>query len=131
MTEHEGMRLSELQRIAAEQVIQKTKPSVTPGGPQFNQLLSKQLEGKSDAVTFSTHALQRLQKRNISLDTDQIGRLNDAVEKLTSKGAKESLVLMDDMAFIVGVKHKTVITAMESGSMRGNIITNIDSAIIT
>jgi len=39
-------------------------------------------------------------------------------------------VLLRDMAFIVSVKNKTVITAMDGENMKSNVFTNIDSAVI-
>ena len=44
------------------------------------------------------------------------------------KGMKESLVLVDDLAFIVNVKNKTVVTAVNDKEER--IFTNIDGAVI-
>ena len=44
------------------------------------------------------------------------------------KGIGESLVLVDDLAFIVNVKNNTVITAMDDSSE--GIFTNIDGAVI-
>ena len=42
----------------------------------------------------------------------------------------ESLVLVDDLAFIVNVPNRTVITAMEQGETNSNVFTNIDGAVI-
>ena len=46
------------------------------------------------------------------------------------KGINESLVLVDDMAFIVNIKNNTVITAMDKNSSDENVFTNIDGAVI-
>lgn len=89
------------------------------------------LDGKLTKLQFSQHAQQRLQSRNIKLSVEQIGKLNDAVEKAAAKGAKETLVLMENkLAFLVGVKNKTVITAVDGASIKENVFTNIDSAVI-
>jgi len=94
---------------------------------QFGQILEREL---SD-VKFSQHAIQRLQSRNITIDQAGLAKLNGAVNKAAQKGAKESLVLMDNnLALVVSVKNKTVITAMDGASMKNNLFTNIDSAII-
>ncbi|MBP2640102.1 MAG: flagellar operon protein [Firmicutes bacterium] len=94
---------------------------------QFSQILEREL---SD-VKFSQHAIQRLQSRNIMIDQAGMARLNGAVDKAAQKGAKESLVLMNnDLALVVSIKNKTVITAMDGASMKNNLFTNIDSAII-
>ena len=89
------------------------------------------LQGQMQELHFSQHAQQRLQSRNIKLSVEQIGKLNDAVEKAAAKGAKETLVLMENkLAFLVGVKNKTVITAVDGASIKENVFTNIDSAVI-
>ena len=58
-------------------------------------------------------------------------------EKLTilsniaeEKGIKESLVLVDNLAFIVNVPSSTVVTAMDQTETRQNTFTNIDGAVI-
>jgi flagellar operon protein len=105
---------------------QIAKPGTT-NIPSFNSLLEQELTG----VKFSQHAQQRLQSRNIKLNQAELTKLNDAVDKAAQKGAKESLVLMDNnLALVVSVKNKTVITAMDGASMKDNVFTNIDSAVI-
>lgn len=96
------------------------------GNVSFAQVLSEQMDG----VKFSQHALQRLQSRNITLEPEQLDKLNTAVNKAAQKGARESLVLMNDLALVVSVKNRTVITAMDGNSMKDNVFTNIDSAVI-
>ncbi|MGI6093387.1 MAG: flagellar protein [Veillonellaceae bacterium] len=101
----------------------KSSPSSVP----FNKILEQQLTG----VKFSQHAMQRLENRNIRLNQTDMDKLNRAVEKAAQKGAKESLVLMNnDLALIVSIKNKTVITAMDGTSIKDNVFTNIDSAVI-
>ena len=80
-------------------------------------------------VTFSKHANERLESRNISLSDDQIDRLNKGVLQAKEKSINESLVMMDNIAFIVNVKNNTVITAMEQEE-ESNAFTNIDGAVI-
>lgn len=95
-------------------------------GGSFAELLGEEI----GQVKFSQHAAQRLKLRNLSFTPDDMAKLNQAVEKAASKGARESLVLMNDIALVVSVKNKTVITAMDGGSARDNVFTNIDSAVI-
>lgn len=108
--------------------IDKTVSRIADNKTPFTQVLAKELTG----VQFSQHALQRLQTRNIKLGTAELTKLNDAVGKAAQKGAKESLVIMNNsnLALVVSVKNKTVITAMDGASLKDNIFTNIDSAII-
>jgi flagellar operon protein len=87
-------------------------------------------------LKFSKHAAVRLSDRNIELSPSQMERLTDGTIQAGAKGIKDSLVLMDRMAFIVNVPNRTVVTAMtmnEGGSDSGtdtNIFTNIDGAVI-
>lgn len=106
-----------------------TKPSTSSSssGITFNQVLEKQLNGE---IKFSQHALQRLQSRNIKLDEAAMNKLSGAVDKAAQKGAKESLILMNNLALVVSVKNRTVITAMDESSMKESVFTNIDSAVI-
>jgi flagellar operon protein len=85
---------------------------------------------KTQSLKFSAHAQERLSLRNINLSADDLNRMNQAVNKAASKGAKQSLLVMDKQAFIVSVPNRTVITALDEGSMKENVFTNIDSAVI-
>lgn len=93
-------------------------------------LISKQFETKELPVKFSKHAANRLSDRNIELSVNQIDRLNAGTQKAQQKGINESLVLIDQLAFIVNTKNNTVITAMDSDSSDDNVFTNIDGAVI-
>lgn len=81
-------------------------------------------------LKFSKHAMNRLNDRNIALDSSQLERLNDGARKAGEKGIRESLVLMDQLAFIVNVPSLTVVTAMDSTATDENIFTNINGAVI-
>ena len=71
-----------------------------------------------------------MQSRNLDLSDQDLDKLDDAVEKMAQKGAKESLIYLNDIALVVSVANKTVITAMDGTSAKDNIFTNIDSAAI-
>jgi flagellar operon protein len=109
------------------------KAAVAPGpvvktpAPNFQDIFRQEL----GEVKFSQHALARLEQRDIRLDAGQVGRLKAAVDKAAQKGARDSLVLMDKLAFVVSVRNRTVITAMADGQLKDNLFTNIDSAIVT
>ena len=97
-------------------------------GLSFKEILdSKQFE-KTNSLKFSKHANQRLATRNINLSAEQMERLENGTTKAREKGIRESLVMVDDMAFIVNVSNNTVITAV--GSSADSIFTNIDGAVI-
>ncbi len=84
----------------------------------------------SAPVHFSKHAKARLQSRGIELQESDLERISKAVDQLEGKGARESLVLLDDTALIVGVPKRTVITAMSRDEALGNLFTGIDSAVL-
>jgi flagellar operon protein len=81
-------------------------------------------------LSFSQHAQLRLQQRGITLEADQIAKLQGAIDKAASKGSKESLVLFQDMAFIVNIKNRTVVTAMDDHAMKDHVFTQIDSTVV-
>lgn len=97
------------------------RPSTAPG--EFQNLLQ-------DRLKVSGHAQTRLQSRNIQLEQGQWERVLDGVQKAAEKGSKESLVMIDDVALVVSVKNRTVITAVDRANLKNNVFTNIDSAVI-
>ena len=50
--------------------------------------------------------------------------------KAGAKGIKDSLVMIDELAFIVNIPKNTVITAMDQSQADDKIFTNIDGAVI-
>lgn len=101
------------------------KPGIsTPGtGPDFSTILA-------DRLKVSNHAQTRLQSRDIQLDAAKWERVLQGVERAAQKGAKESLVMVDDVALVVSVRNRTVITAVDQQHLKENVFTNIDSAVI-
>ncbi|MBQ7562928.1 MAG: flagellar protein [Lachnospiraceae bacterium] len=112
------------------------KPPVSAQGEEkegnsFADILSaKQKTTVDEAIRFSKHASGRLSDRNIELSDSQLDRLAAGTRKAGEKGINESLVLMDQLAFIVNVKNNTVITAMDQSEADENVFTNIDGAVI-
>lgn len=96
---------------------------------QFSDILKKRLDGLSD-IKFSAHAAKRLVSRNINFSNEDLENLKDAVELAEKKGARESLVLLDNLALVVSIKNRTVITAVDGEHRKENVFTNIDSAVI-
>ncbi len=95
----------------------------------FEQVFALKRQTQEGKLKFSKHANERLLHRNINLSESQLVRLETGAQKALEKGMKESLVLVDDLAFIVNVKNKTVVTAVNDKEER--IFTNIDGAVIT
>lgn len=108
------------------------KPVEIPQGPSFRSVLEGVAAPATgvEPVRFSAHAMQRLQSRNISLSSDDVAKINAMTDKAAAKGAKNSLFIMRDVAMVVSIKNRTVITAVDSDSMKENVFTNIDSAAI-
>ena len=99
-----------------------------PHDASFQKVFEKQLHGSE--LRFSAHASKRLAHRGIELSPQQLERLEQAVAKAGGKGGRESLILLDDLAFVVSVRNRTVITALDQEQMTDNVFTNIDSAVI-
>jgi flagellar operon protein len=107
-----------------------TKPAqdAGPSGPSFAEVL-KGTSGQ-EPLHFSKHALERVQRRGITLDPPTLGRLHEGVGRAAGKGSRDSMVLVDGTAFVVSVPNRTVITAVGSEHMHDHVFTNIDSAVI-
>jgi flagellar operon protein len=100
-------------------------PRIKSPGDSFESIFQKELE----KVKFSSHALKRLEERQIELSDDEMFKINNAVERAELKGSKDSLVMMNSTAFIVNIPNKTVITAMSIADSKENVFTNIDSVV--
>jgi flagellar operon protein len=110
---------------------EKATGTVGIKGSSFSEILSQIENSKAqDGVKFSKHASNRLNDRGIELSDDQMNRLNEARNQASAKGINESLILVDQLAFIVNVPSSTVVTAMDSKETGSNIFTNIDGAVI-
>ena len=92
----------------------------------FFDLLNNKL--LPDEISFSHHALSRLEQRNITVDEQVKAQLESAITRLADKGGKESLIMLDNVAYLVSVPNKKVITALQSDEE--NLFTNIDSAYV-
>jgi flagellar operon protein len=102
--------------IASEQLVVRT-PTAQPGGTSFAEVL--------EGIRLSAHAQKRLE--NHPFDAN---RLQSAVDRAEAKGSKESLIFLDDLAFVVSVKNKMVITAVDQDRAKESVFTNIDSVVI-
>ena len=100
--------------------------SQTVNGKSFQEILNEQLSQK---ITFSKHASQRTEERNIQITENDLNRLEDACDRAQQKGIKDALIVMNDSAFIVNAQNKTVITVVDKNEMKSNVFTNIDGAV--
>ena len=104
-----------------------TRPIRSPGG--FDQVLAQAIN-VDQPLKFSAHAQRRLQSRDISLGEQDLSKIEKAVDKAGQKGSRESLVLLDNVALVVSVKNRVVITALNVPDIKDNIVTNIDSVVL-
>ena len=104
----------------------------TAAGISFQDILKQKSmpTGSETELKFSKHAANRLAERHIELTKNQLERLSDGTKKADLKGIQDSLVIVDDLAFIVNVPSSTVITAKDQMQTQENIFTNIDGAVI-
>ncbi|RPH92610.1 flagellar protein [candidate division KSB1 bacterium] len=114
--------------------VEPTRSPIAPSGSntaasRFDEELASKLE-KPQSLNFSAHAQNRLLSRSIQLTNQQIARLENGVSQAAQKGARDSLVMLDNLAFIVSVSNRTVVTAVDSAMQNGNVFTQIDSAVI-
>jgi len=134
----------DLKRIQGFENLVPTQPNVggltkPTQGPSFKDTLNE-VQGlqnptlakanSTESLKFSNHAVERMQTRGIRFTPEDMTRLNDAVNRASAKGSKDSLILMKDSALIVSVKNKTVVTVMDKAALKENVFTNIDSTIV-
>lgn len=95
----------------------------------FKSVLSEMLRNNSE-VSFSKHAVKRAVENNIEFTDESLNRLNEGVKMASEKKLEEPLILVGNTAFLVNIPNNTVITAVNSGDMKGNVFTNIDGTVI-
>ncbi|WP_411676485.1 TIGR02530 family flagellar biosynthesis protein [Caproicibacter sp.] len=105
----------------------KTRQTDSAGKGSFSEILQTVRQG---GLTFSKHALQRMDERQIEVSPELMARMSGAAEKAKTKGVRDALMMSGDTAFIVNIPSSTVVTMMNGGEMKENIFTNIDGAVI-
>lgn len=118
------------------------RPTTPPGGPgaakpagpgkpaaiSFAKVLDAQF--KTEGLNFSRHAAERMASRGIRFNQAEMARLSKAVQLADNKGARESLVFINDKALIVNIKNNTVVTVTDQEHLKEKVFTKIDSAVI-
>lgn len=124
--------MSKMTPIVNISPIQKTPPGTSVDALRntkgFAEVLENQQRGME--VRLSAHAQQRLNQQNITISPQDISRINEAARKAEMKGSRESLILLRDLALVVNIRNRTVITAINSARQKDKIFTNIDSTVI-
>ncbi|MCC3145202.1 flagellar protein [Halanaerobium sp. Z-7514] len=93
----------------------------------FKDILEQKIAKKD--LSFSKHAKKRVNNRPIPFTKSEFNKLQSGAEKARAKGAKDSLIMVNNTAYIVSIENNKVITAVDEESMEDNVFTNIDSAV--
>ena len=125
MTEPFSVQLGRVNGIGAQPVAQQSTAAATE---QSTTSFLETLESVQ-RVRFSNHAQSRMQSRDINLNSENVNRLSDAIDKAEKRGGKSSLVVVDDLAFIVNVQNRMVITALDKNQRGEGVFTQIDSVV--
>ena len=120
-------QFSSIEQLTDQYLNKNKTANNSKDGLSFEEVLKQK---QQTGLKFSKHASARLDQRNINLSKDQSLRLEKGVSAAENKGVNESLVLVDDLAFIVNVPNRTVVTAMDQAETNSNVFTNIDGAVI-
>ena len=124
-------RFASIEQVTGQYLIQnRTMSTAKQQEVSFQEILKEKQTQSADGLKFSKHASNRLEQRNINLTKEQTRRLLNGVQKAEKKGIRESLVMMDSLAFIVNVPNQTVVTALDQSEVQENVFTNIDGAVI-
>lgn len=108
----------------------KKRVQNTEDKDSFDQVLKQKITTEESQIRFSKHASERLRDRGIELSKDQMEKLNEGVRQAGSKGIKDTLVVVDELSFIVNVPNNMVVTAMNKSDDTENVFTNIDGAVL-
>jgi flagellar operon protein len=81
-------------------------------------------------LTVSKHAQKRLQDRNITITEASWNKISEKVKEASTKGIKDSLVIMKNVTLVVNAPNQTVITALDRNESTSQIFTNINGAIV-
>ncbi|MBF4499946.1 flagellar protein [Savagea sp. SN6] len=113
-------------------------PAIGPHHPTTRQPQAKSSqsfkqtfhEALTPKLKVSKHAERRLAERAIEVSDAEWMRIESKIDEARTKGVKDSLVLLDNVAMIISAKNRTVITAMNRKEAANQIFTNIDGTIL-
>lgn len=101
------------------------RPANAPAGSA-----SASFEQALQGTQLSRHAQKRVDSRDLNLDPARMSRLDSAINAAAAKGARNSVVMLDDLAVVVDINQRTVVTAMNAQEGKEKVFTNIDSVVI-
>lgn len=94
----------------------------------FHQVLDEVKHQRK--LTFSAHARERIESRKIEFSSKDLLRMEEALDEVTKKGGRSSLLLFDHVALLASGPNRTIITAVDSTQDKEQFFTGIDSAVI-
>lgn len=121
----EPIQVNSYGQVTPQQQSLPAQRNSAAGTQNFSETLAT-----AQGLKFSNHAQKRLENRNITLSDDGLTRLSNAIDKAEKKGGRESLVLMDELAFIVNVKERLIVTALETNKSGEGVFTQIDTVVL-
>lgn len=80
-------------------------------------------------LKFSKNALHRLSISDSTLSVRDLQQLQLGFEKAANKGSKVSLIVVNNIAYIVSIKNSTVITALSDYGTKKRVVNEIDSIV--
>ncbi len=105
-------------------------PPLSPAPKTSGASFSAALAQAGNDLRLSRHAQKRVDTRDLDLDHGRMDRLNNAVSQAAAKGSRNSVVMLDNLAVVVDVRQRTVVTAMQQQGGSQRVFTNIDSVVI-
>jgi flagellar operon protein len=118
----------ETARVGISAAPRPAPPPLRPAAGR--ESFAEALREASGGLQLSRHAQKRVERRELDLDAARQERLSAAIASAALKGARQSVVVLDDLAVVVNVRDRTVVTAMSTEGGRQRVFTNVDSVVI-
>ncbi|QTL98755.1 flagellar protein [Iocasia frigidifontis] len=80
-------------------------------------------------LKFSKNALHSLSISDSGLSVRDLQQLQLGFEKAANKGSEVSLIIVNNIAYIVSIKNSTVITALSDYGTKKKVVNEIDSIV--
>ena len=93
----------------------------------FQAVLRQKVER---GLRWSRHAEERLRQAGVELGQGDVEAITEAVDALERRGARDGLVVYGDLALVVSVRNRTVITAARPERLDDGVFTQIDGAAV-
>ncbi len=94
------------------------------------KLVEQQTTMPQGELSISKHATARMEQRGMEMSTELMLSLNNAMDKVRTKGARDTVMIAEQGAFIVNVPNNVIVTAITKEELKENVFTNIDSAVL-